>query len=520
VSGRIAAAGGRAAGDDRAVAAAAISTVAFAGLTCLAWFAQFSWRITDRWFWPTLALTVCYLLGATLLWHRGLRRVDEQTTTAAAGWPRCKLAAWLGGSLATALATAWIIDMQIQQRLLALQAEARSLALSVAAPMIPDAENAAVIYREASEAMDNLHSEHWEEPSWRKWMDYSDDPSKAHWDTDDPDLDRFLRLQASTLTLLREAASLIDCDFDFPHHRPSYDARLPGNVSMHSAARLTALDARWNAAHGNMDVAIADVRTLFAMVEHLSDVPMYAARVDHWAITTLCTVLASGRVSYEDLATIRLEEGLSYNRLVERILRRQEACGLGSFCEYALGDPCGWFYFMGTNPLAETLGRYPQLYRFCLLEEDLAAYRRFCRNESASSYYRHHEPDDLGDRPDRSRAGWLTHLFSRWTSDSMRYCVVADARRRVARAALAAAKFQAEERDPPESLDELVPDFLLAVPFDPFDGKPLRMKRTARGIVIYSIGPDATDDGGEPLDEAERTGDITFELPDRKQPAI
>jgi hypothetical protein len=269
-----------------------------------------------------------------------------------------------------------------------------------------------------------------------------------------------------------------------------------------------------------MDLAIADVRTLFAMVEHVSDLPMLAARIDRRAIAALRAVLASGRVSYEELATIRLEERVSYNRLIGRVLRQQEACGLGSFCQFALGDSCGWFFFMGDNPLSQTLVRCPQLYRLCLLEEDLAAYRQFCRSARAYNYYEKRESDDLDGDLNGSHAAWLTQQFSHITSDNMRCCTIADARRRVARTALAAAKFQAEERELPESLDELVPDYLLAVPFDPFDGKPLRMKRTARGIVVYSIGPDGIDDGGKPLDEAEKTGDITFELPDRKQPAI
>ena len=35
------------------------------------------------------------------------------------------------------------------------------------------------------------------------------------------------------------------------------------------------------------------------------------------------------------------------------------------------------------------------------------------------------------------------------------------------------------------------------VPADPIDGAPLRYKRTADGVVIYSIGNDRKDDGGD-----------------------
>ena len=48
----------------------------------------------------------------------------------------------------------------------------------------------------------------------------------------------------------------------------------------------------------------------------------------------------------------------------------------------------------------------------------------------------------------------------------------------------------------PGALDALIPEFLNAVPVDPFDGKPLRYDRQ-RGF-IYSVGYDQKDDGGAP----------------------
>ena len=38
------------------------------------------------------------------------------------------------------------------------------------------------------------------------------------------------------------------------------------------------------------------------------------------------------------------------------------------------------------------------------------------------------------------------------------------------------------------SLTELSPDFLPAVPLDPFDGKPLRYQQLLDGVVIHSVG--------------------------------
>lgn len=74
--------------------------------------------------------------------------------------------------------------------------------------------------------------------------------------------------------------------------------------------------------------------------------------------------------------------------------------------------------------------------------------------------------------------------------------------------ALAAERFRIANGRWPESLEDLAKaEFLTAVPLDPFDAKPIRYRRTDNGIVIYSIGRDAADDGGI-LDRANpyRTG--------------
>ena len=50
----------------------------------------------------------------------------------------------------------------------------------------------------------------------------------------------------------------------------------------------------------------------------------------------------------------------------------------------------------------------------------------------------------------------------------------------------------------PERLEALVPAFIAKVPHDVIDGQPLRYRRSAPDqFVLYSIGWNATDDGGQ-----------------------
>lgn len=96
------------------------------------------------------------------------------------------------------------------------------------------------------------------------------------------------------------------------------------------------------------------------------------------------------------------------------------------------------------------------------------------------------------------------------------------AQARTALVALAIERFRlANHGKLPDQLSSLVPAFLDKVPIDPYDGQPLRYKRTDNGYIVYSIGPDATDDGGiepPPGPKPKALWDVTFivERPENK----
>src|SRR5947209_2276381 len=89
------------------------------------------------------------------------------------------------------------------------------------------------------------------------------------------------------------------------------------------------------------------------------------------------------------------------------------------------------------------------------------------------------------------------------------------AQMRCAIAALAAERYRRQADRWPDSLDALVASGSLpAVPADPFADGPLKLKRLPDGLVIYSVGPDRTDDGGviDRKDPARKGADPGFQL--------
>ncbi len=67
---------------------------------------------------------------------------------------------------------------------------------------------------------------------------------------------------------------------------------------------------------------------------------------------------------------------------------------------------------------------------------------------------------------------------------------------RCAIVAVAAERYRRDHGRWPATVEQLVGDYLKAAPTDPYDGQPLRYKRLADGLIVYSVGPDKEDNGG------------------------
>jgi len=69
-------------------------------------------------------------------------------------------------------------------------------------------------------------------------------------------------------------------------------------------------------------------------------------------------------------------------------------------------------------------------------------------------------------------------------------------------------RFRAETGEYPETLDELAPAYLEELPPDPFTGEPFHYVHEDGGWLLYSVGRDRDDDGGQKDDYDE--GDIAY----------
>jgi hypothetical protein len=66
------------------------------------------------------------------------------------------------------------------------------------------------------------------------------------------------------------------------------------------------------------------------------------------------------------------------------------------------------------------------------------------------------------------------------------------ARLRCAMVALAVERYRLKHGVWPDDLLALVPEFIATIPADPYTDQPLKYRRAANGISVYSVGPDHT----------------------------
>jgi hypothetical protein len=93
--------------------------------------------------------------------------------------------------------------------------------------------------------------------------------------------------------------------------------------------------------------------------------------------------------------------------------------------------------------------------------------------------------------------------FSSLNKEALSRVMTIEACKHIVITAIALKRYQLQHGNFPDKLSELTPELLPSVPLDPVDGKPLRYRRNTDGtFLLYSVGADGKDDGGDPTSSA------------------
>lgn len=467
--------------------------------------------IRPNWFAYAHTWTLVFTAGAALLIFFGTRRRGEPVPRALK-WPLKKLALGLAASVAIYIVTIAYMDMAMRIELVNVAAEARAIALSLAPPRVPDHKNAALVYERAFEAMGD-------EKAWRrKTRRWPWRIEQADFDPAREEAQELLHENVGALRLLRRAASMPDFYFECDYARPSAAMRIPNLTRWRNAADLLALDARNRAAKGDMKGALQDVNAIWGIAEHLSTGPglisvMIALAIDSVGSKALENVLAARLAEGDELRAVPVEPRFSLRGGLTRAWRMEEAMGLSIFVPVYEGRSRS----MGRSAMLSLLDvAGSRAWRVFLLPGDLAAYRYRIRKVQELAAVPHWKICKKAEELDRKFAedmgGVVTWFFCPALTGHVSIAR-AEASHRLAALALASATFKTERGAYPKELADLVPDYIEAVPIDPFDGNPLRMLAVDGGLVLYSVYENGKDDGGDGKGRClgrNKDGDLTL----------
>lgn len=332
-------------------------------------------------------------------------------------------------------------------------------------------------------------------------------------------LEQFLSENQKSLSLLHQAASIEFCRYpiDFAKVFDPTDTRFD---KIRNCSVLLLMDALIHSENQDIDKTFASIQANLALAKSVN-IPLLGYQLTHigiksWTNKSIERML--NQIQLEDEQLLTLSEWIKIPDLGEdfkRALISEQCLGLHTL-QASIKDMTKRTGHGGMIIILAPWKVLGLCYRDTLMFIDLM-------QESIDTM-------DLPD-PERlaafdaiqtsiyhgGRGGLLMREF--WPAHthildiSLRYV----AQLRTARTALAVERYRLAERRLPQSLNNLIPVYLSAIPDDPFDGSPMKYRLLETGYVVYSVGDDLTDEGGtergtQGRDERNRPlpCDITF----------
>ncbi len=417
----------------------------------------------------------------------------------------------------------------------------RGLALSMkeylaALPDIPDSENAALIYLDAFEKLNSVGIDPEtdcvpivsralarRDPADRKVRDARQVSLRIGRDARTPLTDymledsiRYLADRAEVLALLHQAASLDQCQY--PVDWQGFDAPPHAHLtSVHNSMLLLGV-AAWVAAEEKRPAdAASRIRDSLALTRSLKVMALgVEMELLSMTVTNLQRVVARTDLSPDDLLSLEVDFSNTLAAFSARPACEATLAFYLDLYEGFLSDSISMSAYTSEHTV-----RKPRLTERVLTFPDKA---HLCRDEALAIRCLLRALDNIdspssdfltGSDPVMAEINQSDYVICKEVAallpDVVTRAEVTRARLRAVIAGLAALRYYSDHASWPPSLDDLVPGYLDALPVDPVTAKPLIYVIKDDGIIIYSVGANAIDDGegyyAEPPEGTERTGD-------------
>lgn len=396
--------------------------------------------------------------------------------------------------------------------------------------------NAAVIYKESIANLKGIPD---------NFIDKTKDVINNGWLPEHNDLKEILSQNQKAIDEFKRAAQLTHCDFTFGKIvEKTASSPLPISGNIFTPARLVLLEARLYEKENKMDLALKDYISILKFKNHLDRQENFILFFKTAGIITQKLIYAplTQYIIRKDLTLLEcraLQDALLFmkdNRIglekvfeEEKEISRNTIRGLGVEAK-PRGKYNENFYqtlYKEFDNLSDEFSRYliesvrenrPEIY-----EEKINAFNKELKKEriklligGLKNLISLRSLDDIRGQSPFYIAKILVSLgASQYRRIITRY-YVALAEFNALLAGVTVKLYEIKNSQTPDSLQKLIPDYIPALPEDPFDSfKPLKFKKREKGWVIYSFGPDRSDNQANIIhsgkeESIDEVGDIVF----------
>ena len=333
----------------------------------------------------------------------------------------------------------------------------------------------------------------------------------------------YLKDNAEILDLLRNATALDECKFEIDFTKGP-GMLLPHLAKLRQAARLLALEAVERTEGGKPDEAADSLVACLRCGQAVRREPIlisYLVRVACDAIAFDQVERWASRAKPSPKALERVEAAVAAatdHKGLERAMAGERCFGIDIYQNYVLKPNRGALLGalgVGADPAGmAVLGVIPQAY----FKTDMLYYLDIMNRYVAAARMPYPEALQAGTQVGRNLDQEIPKYYfvSRMILPALSR-VFFTAQRHLAQGecallGLAALRYRDKHGRLPDALQALVPDFAPTVPPDPFDGKPLRYRKDGDGLVLYTVGENGKDDGGDTARREGKQPDIGFRV--------
>jgi hypothetical protein len=449
------------------------------------------YKISPLWpFYFFLTLTIAFILVGYWAMQRGLSK--SRPGPPAASWSRGALAGFFGIVLCLCLITFYQLAQDARIETTDIRTSAVGLALRVWPAPLPTDLNGAEFYHQASLAL--MDDDFYYYPGFRpkpkkvpKGLKVRSYFLSADFDPNSADIQKTLEDNRITMELIDKGASCPGI-----YHKLDTESlpqrRFYNYYVLKKLVMLKQLEAISKAHNGDMKGAMADLAVIERVTDQILSVPLIRSvisseTINRFGYNALEYILAHYEGNTAEALPLITTGRTPAMPCLARALEMETSIWLEALyqIERHPEDEMGGFWMV--SGLWKIFYLHDELNTLLFVRDMQAKAASQPYPEAVRTYLETERR--LADEPQ----GMIARIYTVSPVNYSERVEPLEARRRLAALAIAAFNYKQDNGRYPGSLEDLVPKYIDAVPIDPFDLKPLKMKALDDGLDLYSVGP-------------------------------